>query len=102
MLKTKLSFHDWSDWVCSIIKTRKNNNVNDHKDMIYVENDIEVLWSIELGANLMKPNRTTTWLIIQMWSTLKTKLSYYDQLNRVRYVTKTKEDNNMTDRICLV
>ena len=33
---------------------------------------------------------------------LKKKLSYRDLLNRVRSVKKTKQDNNVTDRISLV
>ena len=33
---------------------------------------------------------------------LKPKLNYQDLLNRVRYVTKTKHDNDMIDRTCVV
>lgn len=37
-----------------------------------------------------------------MWSTPKTKLTYRDQLDRAQFVTKTKQDNNMIDRIGLI
>ena len=41
-------------------------------------------------------------LIIQMRSTLKKKLSYHDWSDRVQSMMKTKQDNDMTDRIGLV
>ena len=37
--------------------------------------------------------------MVQMWSTTKTQLSYYDRLDKVWYVTKTRQENNVTDRI---
>lgn len=37
-----------------------------------------------------------------MQSLLKTKLSYHDQSNQVWFVTKTKQDNDMADRVGLV
>ena len=36
-----------------------------------------------------------TWLIIQVWSTLKTKLSYRDQSDQVQFVTKIRQNNNV-------
>ena len=37
-----------------------------------------------------------------MWSTPKTKLSYRAWLNRVQFVTKTRQDNDITNRIGVV
>ena len=37
--------------------------------------------------------------MVQMWSTMKTQLSFYDRLDKVWYVTKTRQENNVTDRI---
>ena len=55
-----------------------------------------------IGCQLWwKPNRTTMWLIIQMRSISKTKLSSRDQLNRVWSMTKTRLDNDVVDHIGL-
>ena len=40
-----------------------------------------------------------TWSIIQDRSTLKTKLNCYDRTNEVRSMTKTRQDNDVSDRI---
>lgn len=37
--------------------------------------------------------------IIQVWSTLKTKLNYYDRWGKVRSMTKTTQDNDLINRI---
>ena len=39
------------------------------------------------------------WSIVEVWSTLKIKLSYRDELNRVRSVTKATQHNDVTNRI---
>ena len=39
------------------------------------------------------------WSIIQDFSTLKTKLNCYDRTNEVRSMTKTRQDNDVSDRI---
>ena len=39
------------------------------------------------------------WSIKQVWSTPKTKLSYRDRLDRVSFVMKTKQENDVIDRI---
>ena len=38
-------------------------------------------------------------LILQMWSTPKTKLSYCDQLDCVRFVMKARQDNDLIDHL---
>ena len=35
--------------------------------------------------------------MVQMWSMVKTKLSYYVRLDQVWSMTKTKQDNDMID-----
>ena len=42
------------------------------------------------------------WLVIQVLSMSKTKLSNRERSDRVLFVTKTKHDNDMTDHIGLV
>lgn len=49
-----------------------------------------------------KLDRITTWLIVQMWSTSNLKLSCHDRLDRVWFVMKTRQNNDMTDHIALV
>ena len=39
-----------------------------------------------------------TWPIVQVWSMSKMKLNCHDRLNWERFVTKTKQDNDLTDR----
>ena len=41
--------------------------------------------------------RTRTWLIVQVWSMLKSKLNSYDQSSKLRSIKKTKQDNDVTD-----
>ena len=40
-----------------------------------------------------------TWSIIQDRSTLKTKLNCYDWTNKIRSMTKTKQDNDVSGHI---
>ena len=46
MPKTKLSYHDWSDWVLFVMKTRQDNDMTKHIGVVYAENDIELSWAI--------------------------------------------------------
>ena len=39
-----------------------------------------------------------TWLIVQVHYTLKTILNYRGRLDRVQFVMKTKQENDMIDR----
>ena len=48
--KTKLSCYDQLDRVQSIMTTRQDNDITDPIGAIYVENKIELSWSIESGA----------------------------------------------------
>lgn len=41
-------------------------------------------------------------MIVQLWSTPKTKLSSFDESDQVRSVMKTKHDNNVIDSIGVV
>ena len=40
--KTKLNYHDKSDWVRSVTKIRHNNNVTDRIGTVYAENENEL------------------------------------------------------------
>ena len=45
---------------------------------------------------------TTMWPIVQVRSTLKTILYYRDLLDHVRSMMKTKQDNDMINRIGII
>ena len=47
MPKTKLNCHDRFDRVWSMTQTRQDNNVIDRTSAVYVENEIELSWSIK-------------------------------------------------------
>lgn len=38
-----LNCHDQSDWVSIVIKTRLENDVTDHIDVVYSENETDLL-----------------------------------------------------------
>ena len=50
MLKSKLNYQDLSDRVWSMRKTRQDNDVTDRTGVIYVKNDIRLLWPIGAGS----------------------------------------------------
>ena len=50
MSKTKLSCLDQSDLVQSMTKTKQDNDVTNHINVIYAENETKLLWSIGPGA----------------------------------------------------
>ena len=57
----------------------------------------------QVGGRLwQKPDRTTMWLIVHMQFMSKKKLSSRDRSNWVGSVTKTKQVDDMIDRIDLV
>ena len=74
------------------MKPKQNNDMTNRIGAFYVENEIELLWSIGRGAVCVE-NQTWQW---HDW------LSYHDRSNRVWHVTKTKQDKDMTDRTSVV
>lgn len=46
MSKTILKYHDWSDQVQFMTKTKEDNDMIDHIGVVYVENDDKLPWSI--------------------------------------------------------
>ena len=46
----KLSYCDQSNRVQSMMKTRQDNDVIDYKGIVYVKNEVELSWLIELSA----------------------------------------------------
>ena len=102
MSKTILNYHDRSDRVQSLTKTKHDNDVTNHTSVVYIFTILDYHdWSDRV-LTWWKPGRTTTWLIIQKWSTSKMKLSCRDQSDRVWFVMKTRQDNDVTNRIGLV
>ena len=54
MMKTKLNYHDRSNQVRFVKKTRQDNGVKDGIGAVYAKNDTEQLRPSELGVSLMK------------------------------------------------
>ena len=50
MLKRKQNYHDQSNRVRYVIKTRQDNDLIDHTGMVYVEKETELSWSMALGT----------------------------------------------------
>ena len=46
----KLNCREWSDQVWFVTKTRKDNDVIDRTDVVYIQNKIELSGPIWLGA----------------------------------------------------
>ena len=46
-----LNYRDWSNWVQYVTITRKDNDVSNHIDVVYAENDTELSWLIGLGVD---------------------------------------------------
>ena len=46
----KLSFHEWSEWVWSMIKTNQDNDVTNRIGLVYAETEIELSEPIEQGV----------------------------------------------------
>ena len=54
----------------------------------------------QIGYGLLwKQDKTTTWSIVWVGSTLKTILNCSDWLDQVQSVTKTRQDNDVIDHI---
>ena len=80
------------------MKTRQDNNMTDWIGTIYVENDSDLSWPIWLGAVCNeKLERMITWPIVQEQFTPKMIMNCHDWLKWVHFVTKTKEDNDVTN-----
>ena len=54
----KLSCHDRSDWLLSMMKTRQDNDMINHIGAIYAKNDIELSWpngsSVDCDENYIR------------------------------------------------
>ena len=46
-----LNYRDWSNWVQYVTITRKDNDVSDHTDAVYANNDTKLSWPIRLGVD---------------------------------------------------
>ena len=60
MPKTILNYHDWLNWVSTVTKTRQDNDVIDHTDVVYIENETELSWLIGLGT-IYDENQIAQW-----------------------------------------
>ena len=59
-LKTILNYRDPSDQKLTMMKTRKKNNLIDHTDTIYVENETKISWLIGL-CSICDKNQRWQW-----------------------------------------
>ena len=60
-----------------------------------------IVMTNKIGCGLCwKPYMTMTWPILQVRSTLKTKLNCRDRYDCARSKTKTKQDNDVMDPTC--
>lgn len=77
-LKRKVSCHDRSNQLCTIMKTKPDSGMTDHKGAVNVELKIELSWPIIPGANFYekKIRQWSDWSYMR--SMLKTKLTYHD------------------------
>lgn len=50
MPKTIVNCRNQTDWVLIMMKIKYNNYMIDRIDVVYTENKIELLWSIEWGT----------------------------------------------------
>ena len=50
MPKPKLNYQDLSDQVQFVMKTRQDHDVTSGTNVIYAENEIKLLWQINLGT----------------------------------------------------
>lgn len=50
MLKTKLNYHDRSDWVLIVTEIKENNDMMDHTDAVYAKNKTNLSLSIKSSA----------------------------------------------------
>lgn len=66
------------------------------------ENNVELEWPIWSSADGYKNKICEQWLMVQIQSTMKTKLRYRDRSNRVWSMMKTREENDVTYHISLV
>lgn len=100
---TILNSEDQSDNVWSLIKTRQDNDVTSGTGLLYIENENWTFKIDPIRYGLWKRlDRTITWLNIQVQSTLKTKLNFHDQSERMWFITKSKHDNNVTIRTGMI
>ena len=94
-------------WPIRLSAICDKNQIGQRLDWLY-KSDLcwkwyEIVVTNQFGYRLWwKPNRTMTWLIIQMQSTLKMKLSCHDWSDWVWSVTKTRQDNDMTNHVGLL
>ena len=47
MAKTIMNYRDQSDGVSFVMKTKHDNDVTEHRGVMYVKNDTKLSWSID-------------------------------------------------------
>ena len=85
------------------MKTKQDNDVTESIGVIYVKNNIELSWPTGSGADYDENQiRQLHDQLYRCGLRQKKKLSSCDQSNRDRSMTKTKQNNEVTDHISLV
>ena len=99
--KTELSGHIWLGVVCDENQTRQW--LDRSSRYILRQKWYRTIMANWIGCSLWwKPDKTTTWPIIQVQSTLKTILNYLDWSHPMLIVMKTKYDNYVTNHTDVV
>ena len=64
---------------------------------------IQNSWDLSNGVRFFMKNREDNDMIDnRVWSMTKMKLNYHDQLDRLQSMTKTSQNNDMTDCVSVV
>ena len=94
--KSELNCHDRLDRMRSIAKTRQDNDVIDHKGVIFIEYDTKLLRPNGHCA-VYDEDQTRNDLIDKVCFTLKTKPNCYDQSKGVWSMMTKRHDNGVID-----
>ena len=74
----------------------------DHTGAVYAENETELSADLKGCSLWRKRNKTMTWPILQVQSMPKTKLNCHDRSERVRFMTQSRQDNDVIDHTGVV
>lgn len=98
MTKMKLNYRDQSDRVMYVTKTKQDNDMTDYIGAVYAENDIEPSGPIKPSAIFHdKWIRQRCDRLYKCDLCRKKKLSYHDRQDRVQFMTKMTQKNDMTN-----
>ena len=104
--KSKLNYLDQSDRMQSIMKIRLGNDMINHTGVVYDQKETRqqrdrsykstlcqkqnwIVMTDPIGYGLWRrPEKTITWLIVQVQYTLKSELNCHDQSTKMQFIIK--------------